>query len=296
MLSPVTTSASAEPMALPRYRNSSDEIDPNIISAGSQASQYGALSNTKRCQYEALYGRLRRPREWRRGIYSNLASAVAIAGESAPYAIGDVGDQPELAFLHRRLDRVALDSGGEAALSRERELIAREKARGLFDTPGQLVGRFQHVALGRHQAEHDALAARHVGQRFEGARARVVVLEQELVVVAGALEDLARDRVVAAAGQPAAVIVAAAQMQPKSYARLVGERVENLDALADHAFVIDTALLENDALHLWIDEVSQLGRVNLDVYASQARQFGNLLADNRGAVGEHVERIAVGGG
>src|ERR1700730_6875820 len=63
MLSPVTTSASAEPMALPRYRNSSDEIDPNIISAGSQASQYGALSNTKRCQYEALYGRLRRPRD-----------------------------------------------------------------------------------------------------------------------------------------------------------------------------------------------------------------------------------------
>src|ERR1700676_1158538 len=55
MLSPVTTSASAERRTLPRYRNSSDEIDPNIITAGSQASQYEALSirsavNTNRCK------------------------------------------------------------------------------------------------------------------------------------------------------------------------------------------------------------------------------------------------------
>ena len=52
---------------------------------------------------------------------------------------------------------------------------------------------------------------------------------------------------------------------------MVGERVENFHALAEQALGIDPAFLEDHAADLGIDEISQFGRVDLDVLASQAR-------------------------
>src|SRR5581483_4236296 len=111
----------------------------------------------------------------------------------APYFAGKFGDQRELALLHGGLDRIPFDARGEAALRRERELLTREEARGLLDSRAQRVGGFEHVALGRNQAEHNALVARDLAQRLEGAGARVVVFEQEFVEMSRAAEELARD-------------------------------------------------------------------------------------------------------
>ena len=78
-------------------------------------------------------------------------------------------------------------------------------------SPRQVVGVLEPRRLGRHQPEHRALAGGHEAQRREAAGARGVELEQEGVDRRLAEQPLG-DRLVAALGQPAALVVAAAQV------------------------------------------------------------------------------------
>src|SRR6185312_557608 len=77
----------------------------------------------------------------------------------APYLLGDLDDQLQLAPLVLLGEDVALDGRGEAALAREAELLERRVARRLLDAALEVVLRLELAALRRHQAEHDLLVA-----------------------------------------------------------------------------------------------------------------------------------------
>src|SRR5579872_2953440 len=103
-------------------------------------------------------------------------SVTAARMRSAPDFRRRLDDQLELGDLLLAGERVPLDGRGKAALWREAQLLDRHVPRRLLDPPLEQILRFQLAALGCHEAEHHVLVRRHVTQRLEPARARVVVL------------------------------------------------------------------------------------------------------------------------
>src|SRR5690348_7400294 len=111
----------------------------------------------------------------------------------APDALGHLRDEPQLRLLRRLADRVARARGGEPALRRERELLAREEARRLVDPRDEPVDGLHRLELRRDEPEAGDLVVRQLLQCLEAAGAVVVVLEQEDVVVRRACEEPRRD-------------------------------------------------------------------------------------------------------
>ena len=144
---------------------------------------------------------------------------------------------------------------------------------------------FQCGLLGRHQAEHHGAVVGDVLQRREAARTLVVVFEQEATEV-GAAEDLLRDRVVAAAGVVLALVVAPAEVDAEGDAGMVADHgVVEFDAAVEQPVRVVAAL----AVALADGRVEQPGilrRVELDVGAAEADQFGDLGAQDIHHIGE----------
>src|SRR4051794_13333609 len=131
---------------------------------------------------------------------------------AAPELARDLDDERELRLLLVDCQRIALDSGREAALPAETELLKRYVPGCFVDAALERVLTFEVRTLGRDQPEHDFLAtARHEAQRREPARARVVIFEKVSVYRQFA-EQCFGDMVVAALGHPRRTEIAAAQM------------------------------------------------------------------------------------
>src|SRR5665213_4093158 len=75
----------------------------------------------------------------------------------APRLPCHVRDEAQLAQLRVPLDRIPLGPRGEAALRRDRELVAREDLAGLVDPTQQVGGRLEQVRLGGHEPEYEHL-------------------------------------------------------------------------------------------------------------------------------------------
>src|ERR1700750_2385240 len=77
--------------------------------------------------------------------------------------------KPELLLLHLRRDRIAGVDAGEAALRTDREPVEVDVSRRVLDALFKCILVFQDRCLGRDNAEHDGLVARHQTQRRERA-------------------------------------------------------------------------------------------------------------------------------
>src|SRR5690606_29592659 len=138
---------------------------------------------------------------------------------------GDLEHEAELALLVVLRDAVALGDAREAALRRQAKLLEREVPRRLVDTPLDPVLVLERAVLRRDETENDLLALRHEPERLESARALVVVLEEEAVDVELVEDDLG-DRLVSAFREPAALRVAAAQVDANGHVvRSIGDRL-----------------------------------------------------------------------
>ncbi len=71
-----------------------------------------------------------------------------------------------------------------------------------------------------------------------------------------------------------------------------GQVVEHVDALGEDPFHGDSGRLPHLALFL-VDELCDVGRVDLNVLTAESCQLENLVLEQFHAVGEHVERIVV---
>src|SRR6202011_1817390 len=114
----------------------------------------------------------------------------------------------------------------------ERQPLQRQHPGCLFYPGAQLVLTLQRRLLGGHQAQDRHPVLGHLTQRLEAAGASIVVLEQE------ALEkrppEDPGDGLVVALRVVLALIVAAADVQPESHARMpLDDRVVELDAAVD---------------------------------------------------------------
>src|SRR6516162_6300050 len=115
----------------------------------------------------------------------------------APNAVSDVGHQPQLGLLGGFGDRITSNYGGKTALRRQRQLIAREIFGRFVNSAGQAIWRFKRAGLGREEAKHHSLVSRNIAQRLKRARTRVVIFEEEDVVLARPPKHLPRNSLVA---------------------------------------------------------------------------------------------------
>src|ERR1700730_16806556 len=95
-------------------------------------------------------------------------------------------DEPKLGDLLIHGESIALDGRREAALRTQAELIERNKFGRFVDPALECVLALDGAALGGHQTQHHHLALGHEPQRFETARAFVVVFEKKAVDVQSA--------------------------------------------------------------------------------------------------------------
>ena len=132
--------------------------------------------------------------------------------------------------------------------------------------------------LGADQSQHDRLVLRHVAQRREVARARVVVFE-EIAVDGELVEQDFGHRLVAALRGPCALEIAAAQVHARGHAgrALRDRRVDELGVAARQLVGIVAALARAFA-HLLVAQVGEIGIVELQVRAAGRREVGDLVA------------------
>ena len=146
-----------------------------------------------------------------------------------PHPSRRLRNQLELRLLVLDRQFVADDRGGKTALGAKRKAILVHVARCLVDAAGEKFGFFEPRSLGRDKPEDNHSVIGNVGERRERTRASVVVLEQQ-PVRADAPEDRFRDCLVVAFDQPAALLVAAAEVEAKGDVRDVAhDRVVELD-------------------------------------------------------------------
>jgi hypothetical protein len=72
-----------------------------------------------------------------------------------------------------------------------------------------------------------------------------------------------------------------------------GQLVQHVRALAEHPVDGDAGLLPRVPLGQ-VDQLAEVGRVDLDVAAAHPRQLLGFLLHQPQAVGEHLERVGVG--
>ncbi len=131
------------------------------------------------------------------------------ARASTPDTSGSFYYEPEFPLLVFRGEAVAHYRRSEAALRAEGKSRKRHIPAGLANPLHELFASLQPPAFCCHQAKHNQLLFRHVPERLEGARAGVIVFEQEPLRVK-LLEENGRNLIVAALGEPPAVLVASA--------------------------------------------------------------------------------------
>src|SRR5713226_3295088 len=207
----------------------------------------------------------------------------------APDRTCDASHELELALLLFLTDPVALHGGSEATLRAQRQSLERDVPRRLLDPLLQLALGLELWLLGRDEAEDGESVFRQVRERLEASRAPVVVLEQK-PVEESLLED-ARNRLVVTFGVVLALVVAAADVEPKGHARMaLDDRIVELDAAVDQLLGVAPPLTV--ALpHGRVEEGSVLRRVDLYVRAAEADQLIHLAPREV----DHVREVLVAG-
>ena len=185
-----------------------------------------------------------------------------------------------------------MHGAGETALRRKGELLERHEFCGLVDAALDVVLLLELAELGRHQAEHDDLAFRHMAQWREITRALVVVLEK-IAVDGEILEQRLGHRLVAAFRHPRALEVAATEVRADRHAfGAVGDRgIDELCVAARQLIGIVAALLGAFA-QLRIAQVREVRIVELNVGAARFAERFELVPIARRDVG--VERLEIG--
>ena len=211
---------------------------------------------------------------------------------AGPDVGGDVDDEGQLGDLLVVGQHVALDRRGEAALGRQAQLLERHVLRRLVDASLERVLVLERARLGRDEAEHDHLARRHEAQRFEPARARVVVLQKEPVDVQLGEQRLGHE-VVATLGRPRRAEVAPAHVRRDVHARRPVAQGGVDVADVGLVLVLRVAALRGDHRPLrGVVEVGEAGVVELQVGAAELAEAAYLLGVGVGQVGP--ERVEVG--
>src|SRR5215210_824302 len=222
-------------------------------------------------------------------LFGSLPEAAPPAG-SAPDVLGRLHYGPELALLVLDAKGVAHDGGREAALGAKGEALERHVTGGLPEPCLELPRRLLPARFGGDQAEDGDLVLGDVCERLEGAAPLVVVLEHEPVGV-DVGEEVAGERLVGAGDEPAAPLVAPAQVEGESDAGVVPYHVVvELDA-AGHPAVEGPAPLLVEGAGLRVKQERVVRGVELDILGAEADQLVHLLAqDLRHVLKEEVER------
>src|SRR6266851_7013494 len=131
-------------------------------------------------------------------------------GHLRPHPMRDLGDQTQFVALSRFGDRVALPYRAETALRRKSHSLAREVAARFLDSLRDRAGRLEFGAFGRDETQHDALIGWDIAQRLERPRTPIVIFQKKVCKILRPLEDLLRDRFVAALADVVALVVTAA--------------------------------------------------------------------------------------
>ena len=170
-------------------------------------------------------------RRIRRGRVGPIRAAPCPApAGSSPHGPGCFDHRAQLASLIVQRNAVADDRCGKPALGAQGQPLQRQVLGGLMDAVGELFHRLPAGAFGRHKTEDDRLVVGNVLQGRKGARALVVVF-QEQALGADVLKDGPGDGLVAALGQPPAALIAASEMKAERDFRKSGhEGVVHLDS------------------------------------------------------------------
>jgi hypothetical protein len=191
--------------------------------------------------------------------------------------------------------RYSEDASDSPALGAHTELLQRRVLGGLSDSLNNLGLVLELARLGRDQTEHDALLAvlGQESQRLESTRSLVIPLEQKVVDLELAKEDLG-DGLVSARGKVSGTEVASAQVDGGGHVcwlELEG-LVDELDVLSGE--LVDVfASFRRGVSHLLGAEVGQVGVVELDVLASGVGEGSDLLLVGLGQVGVEFRQVRV---
>src|SRR5262245_37281762 len=112
------------------------------------------------------------------GARSVSATGIDI---SPPHFPGGLSHQPQFRFLIHFGQQIALHRRRETALRAYREPLQRHISGSFLDAALQLALAFGFGLLRADQSEHYGAVFRHLGQRFETARALVIEFEQEAI-------------------------------------------------------------------------------------------------------------------
>ena len=80
-------------------------------------------------------------------------------------------------------EQVAFHGRSKTALRAEREILERHVLARFVDSSCEMIRRFHISQLAAHEAQDHRLTARHEAQRFEGAGALGLVLEEKSIDV-----------------------------------------------------------------------------------------------------------------
>src|SRR3989441_1252988 len=215
-------------------------------------------------------------------------------GRLAPNPLRSLHDQPELSFLICRGDGVSDHRAGKAALRAYRQMLQGHEAARFADTAFELVDRLEVRTLGGDQPEHHPLVFRHLLERLERSRTRIVVFEQE-PLRPDAPEDGPRDPLVPATRKPAAALISSAQVKAEGDAgKIPHDGVVHLDA-AFQVSLRAPALGFVEAARRRIKQQRIVGRVELDIGRADPHQLRDFLAQDVHHVGEKAFQGGIGG-
>src|SRR5262245_47213047 len=209
-----------------------------------------------------------------------------------PHFARGLGHQPQLRFLISFGQQIALHRRREPALRAYREPLQRHKSGSFLDAALQLALAFGFGLLRADQSEHYGAVFRHLGQRFETARALVIEFEQEAVEA-----RLAKDysnRAVISPRVKLALIVAPAQVQaerdPGPACRpgrrmIADDGVVHFDREIEQSVRVVAALAVAFA-QVGVEQRRVLRRIDLNVDAAQPDQLLDFAAQDVDEVGQ----------
>src|SRR6266702_380151 len=180
-----------------------------------------------------------------------------------PDLAGNTCHKLQLAALVFRRDTVPLHGGCETTLRTEGKALEWDETSGFFDTAEQLIGCFQSRLLGGDKTKDHESIPGHMPQRFKSSRACIVVFQQEALEVGQV--KYSRNWLVITTGIEFALVVTATNVNSKGDSRVAAnDGVVQLNAAIDEFIGVAPALAIPLA-HLWIEESSILGSIDLNV-------------------------------
>src|SRR5436309_6012492 len=205
-----------------------------------------------------------------------------------------VDDRAQLRALVVAAQGVTDDGRGEATLRGERQPVERDDLRSLPNSGDEFVDGLAPRRLRRHESEHDDLVVGNRAKRSERAGPRVVVLEQQSLC-ANAGEQPLREPVVPPFHEPAACLIAAAEVEAEGDARVISDDVVvELDTELEPALGRPAATFVEPAV-CRIDEQRVVRCVQLDVHRAEPHELVDLLTEEFGDVGEELLQVPVRG-